>query len=122
MLRFFKDQSVRDVATTMQMSEATQRRLLRAVEKLRSFFIKRGITVAAGVLTATISANSIQAAPVALAKSVTAVAIVKGVTASGSTLTLIKGAVKIMAWSKVKTAIVSAANQVDGQWQITGMQ
>ena len=56
-----------------------------------------------------ISANSVQAAPVALAKTVTAVAIAKGATASASTLTLIKGALKIMAWTKAKTAIVASA-------------
>ena len=39
----------------------------------------------------------------------TAVAIAKGATASTSTLTLIKGALKIMAWTKAKTAIVSSA-------------
>jgi len=44
----------------------------------------------------TISANSVQAAPVALAKSVTAMALAKGATASTSTLTPIKGALKIM--------------------------
>jgi len=51
-------------------------------------------------------ANSVQAAPVALAKSVTAVALAKGAAASGSTLSLIKGALKIMAWTKMKAAIV----------------
>jgi uncharacterized protein (TIGR03435 family) len=60
------------------------------------------------ILAGAISANSVQAAPVALAKSVTAVAIVKGAAASGSTLTLIKGALKIMAWTKAKTAIVAS--------------
>jgi hypothetical protein len=43
---------------------------------------------------------------VALAKSVTTLAIAKGAAASASTLTLIKGALKIMAWTKAKTAIV----------------
>jgi uncharacterized protein (TIGR03435 family) len=57
-------------------------------------------------LTAAISSNSVQAAPVALAKSVTAVAIAKGAAASGSTLTLVKGALKFMAWTKAKTIVV----------------
>ena len=77
------------------------------MEKLRAFFAWRGIRVSTGVLTGAISANSVQAAPVALAKSVTAVALAKGAAASGSTLTLIKGALKIMAWTKAKTAIVT---------------
>jgi uncharacterized protein (TIGR03435 family) len=107
-LRFFKERGVREVAAAMRITEAAaQRRVLRAVEKLRLFFTKRGIVLPAAVLTAVISANSVQAAPVALAKSVIAVAIAKGVAASGSTLTLIKGALKIMAWIKTKTAIVA---------------
>jgi RNA polymerase sigma factor (sigma-70 family) len=109
-LRFFKQKNVRDVAATLQVNEAAaQRRILRALEKLRKFFTKRGISSTTAIIAGAISANSVQAAPVALAKSVTAVAIAKGATASGSTLTLIKGALKIMAWSKAKTAIVIGA-------------
>ena len=48
-------------------------------------------------------------ARVALAKSITAVAVTKGAAAGGSTLTLIKGALKIMAWTKAKTIIVASA-------------
>jgi hypothetical protein len=39
----------------------------------------------------------------------TAVAMAKGAAASGSTLTLIKGALKIMAWTKAKTTAVAVA-------------
>jgi uncharacterized protein (TIGR03435 family) len=60
------------------------------------------------IIAGAISANSVQAAPVALAKAVTAIAVAKGATASGSTLTLIKGALKVMAWTKAKTAIVTS--------------
>jgi uncharacterized protein (TIGR03435 family) len=107
MLRFFKDKNVCEVAATLQVSEAAaQRRVLRAVEKLRRFFTKRGVVLPAAVLTAAISANSVQAAPVALAKAVTAVALAKGAAASGSILILVKGALKLMAWAKAQTAIV----------------
>jgi uncharacterized protein (TIGR03435 family) len=78
----------------------------RAVEKLRTFFAKRGVTLTAAAIVGSVSANSVQAAPAALAKSVTVMAITKGATAGSSTLTLIKGALKIMAWTKVKTAVV----------------
>jgi hypothetical protein len=44
-----------------------------------------------------------------LAKTATAAALAKGAAASGSTLTLITGALKIMAWTKAKTAIVAGA-------------
>ena len=107
LLRFFKEQSVREVAAAMQVSEpAAQRRVLRAVDKLRQFFAQRGVDTPADAITNSIAAHSIQAAPVALAKTVTVAALAKGAAASTSTLTLIKGALKIMAWTKAKTAVV----------------
>jgi hypothetical protein len=45
----------------------------------------------------------------ALVKTATAVAFAKGATASGTTLTLLKGGLKLMAWTKAKAAIVVAA-------------
>jgi hypothetical protein len=50
--------------------------------------------------------NSIQAVRVALTESVLALAIAKGSIATASTLTLVKGTLKLMAWTKAKTAIV----------------
>src|ERR1039457_1377149 len=108
MLRFFKDKDLREVAAALNVNEAAaQRRVLRAVEKLRRFFTNRGVALSSVAIAGAISANSVHAAPVALAKSVTAVAIAKGAAASGSTLTLIKGALKIMAWTKAKTTVVA---------------
>ena len=106
-LRFFESKTFAEVGATLGASEdAAKMRVNRALEKLRKFFTKRGVTLSSVAIAGTISANSVQAAPVALAKSVTAVAIAKGAAVSGSTLILIKGALKIMAWTKAKTAIV----------------
>ncbi len=108
-LRYFENKTFTEVGATLGVSEdAAKMRVNRALEKLRKFFTKRGVSSTTAIIAGTISANSVQAAPVALAKSVTAVAIAKGAAASGSILTLIKGALKIMAWTKAKTAIVSA--------------
>jgi RNA polymerase sigma factor (sigma-70 family) len=107
-LRFFDGKSMNEVGAALGGSEgAATLRLHRAVEKLRQFFLKRGIASTTDILTGAIAANSVQAAPAALAKSVAAVAVAKGAAASGSTLTLIKGALKIMAWTKAKTIIVA---------------
>jgi RNA polymerase sigma factor (sigma-70 family) len=109
-LRFFEGRSLNEVGAALGASEeAAKKRVNRAVKKLRAFFTQRGIVLPAAVMTAAISANSVQAAPVALAKTVTAVAIAKGAVASGSTLTLIKGALKIMAWTKMKATVVTSA-------------
>jgi RNA polymerase sigma factor (sigma-70 family) len=106
-LRFFENKSLGEVGVAIGASEDTARmRVNRALEKLRKFFTKRGVSSTAETIAGQISANSVQAAPVALAKAVTAVALAKGAAASASTLTLIKGALKIMAWTKVKTTAV----------------
>jgi uncharacterized protein (TIGR03435 family) len=107
-LRFFYGKSMKEIGAVLGGSEdAAKMRLNRAVEKLQKIFFKRGIASTTETLAEAISANSVQVAPVALAKSVTVVAIAKGAAASGSTLTLIKGALKLMAWTKMKTAIVA---------------
>jgi len=107
-LRFFENKSAAESAALLGVREwAAHKRAARAVEKLRLFFARRGIVVPSAVLTTTISANAIQAAPAALAKTATAIAFTKGTMASASTLTLSKGALKLMAWTKLKTAIVA---------------
>jgi RNA polymerase sigma factor (sigma-70 family) len=107
LLRFFENRSLAEVGNKLGMGEDTARkRVSRALEKLNRYFAKRGVNSTAETIAGAISTNSVQAAPVALTKSVTAVAFAKGAAASGSTLTLIKGALKIMAWTKAKTAIV----------------
>jgi len=106
-LRFFENQTAQEIGRQMNLNEeAAQKRVNRALEKLRKFFTKRGVSSTTAILARAISANSVHAAPAALAKSVTLVAMTKGVAASASTLTLIKGALKIMAWTKAKTAVV----------------
>jgi len=108
-LRFFQGRDFKEVGAALGASEdAAKMRVSRALEKLHHFFNKHGISSTTAILAGTISTNSVQVAPVALAKSVTAVAIAKGAAASSATLTLIKGALKIMAWTKAKTAIVTS--------------
>ena len=110
-LRFFGGKSFAEVAAAAGVSEnAAKKRVGYALEKLHRYFAKRGVSLTTAIIAGAISANSVQAAPVALAKAVTAVAVAKGAAASTSIATLIKGALKIMAWTKAKTAIVVGAS------------
>ena len=107
-LRYFEGRSLDEVGSALGGSEeAAKKRVNRALEKLRKYFSKRGVDSTTAAIAETISANSVHAAPVALAKFVTAVALAKGAAASTSTLTLVKGALKIMAWTKLKIAAVA---------------
>lgn len=90
-LRFFYGKSMREVGAALGGNEnAAKMRISRAVEKLQKFFFKRGVTSTVETLTRAISANSVQPAPVALAKIVTTVAMAKGTAAGVSTLALAK--------------------------------
>lgn len=105
-LRFFEGKSFQEVGAAFGASEnAAKKRVAYALEKLRNYFSKRGVVSTTAIIAGVVSANSVQAAPVGLAVAVVATT-AKGSAVSGSTLTLVKGALKIMAWAKVKSAIV----------------
>ena len=107
--RYFENKSAAKIAAELKLSaESAQKRANRALEKLRKFFGKRGIALSVGAIATGIATNAVQAAPAGLAKTISAVAVAKGATASTSILTLVKGAIKIMAWTKAKTAVVVA--------------
>ena len=105
-LRFFEGKNMQEVGAGLGTNEVSARkRVSRAVEKLRAFFVRRGITLSAAVIAGAVSAHSVQAAPVGLAAPVIATA-VKATSVTASTSTLLKGTLKLMAWTKAKTAIV----------------
>jgi len=108
-LRFFEGKSAAETAVLLGIREwAAHKRAARALEKLRKYFAKQGVASTTSIIAGAISANSIQAAPAILTQTTTAVALAKGAAASASTLTLIKGVLKVMAWTKAKTGLVSA--------------
>jgi uncharacterized protein (TIGR03435 family) len=108
-LRFLEGKNMRDVGTALGTSEdGAKKRVSRALDKLRKFFSKRGVALSATIIAGAVSANSVQAAPVGLTVTVTA-AVAKGSALTTSTLTLIKGTLKLMAWAKAKSAIIVAA-------------
>ncbi len=110
LLRYFDNKSLREVGVALGTNEESARkRVARGLDKLRVFFSKPGVTLSAVAIAGAVSANSIQAAPAALAKSVTAAALAKGAAASTSTLALVKGALKFMAWTKAKTVCAFGA-------------
>lgn len=109
-LRFFYGKTLCEVGAALGGSEgAATLRVRRALEKLRQYFARRGAISTTDALGSMISSHGVQAAPAALAKSIAALAAAKGIAAGGSTSTLINGALKIMAWTKAKTAIVVGA-------------
>src|SRR5215212_5557199 len=91
-LRFYEGRSLREVGAVLGASEAAaEKRVSRAVERLREFFSKRGVTVGASGLVVVISANAVQAAPIGLAITISTATALAGTTiASTATATTIK--------------------------------
>lgn len=107
-LRFYEKKPLTEVGTIMGINADTaQKRVTRALDKLRKFFEKHGVNSTAAAIGESISIHSVSAVPLGFAKVISVVAVAKGATASASTLTLIKGTLKAMAWTKAKTAIVA---------------
>jgi RNA polymerase sigma factor (sigma-70 family) len=99
-LRFFQNQSLHEVGAALGASEdAAKMRVSRALEKLRKFFLKRGVSSTATAIAGLILANSVQAAPAMLTKSVATLAIAQG--AATSSLTFSSGALKSVLSVKV---------------------
>jgi RNA polymerase sigma factor (sigma-70 family) len=107
-LRYFENQTAAEIGRTLKLNEeAAKKRVSRALEKLRKFFTKHGVSSTTAILAGVISANSVQAVPVTLAKAVTAVAVAKGAAASIPTLALVKTTLLTMTM-KTKTVVVTA--------------
>jgi RNA polymerase sigma factor (sigma-70 family) len=106
LLRYFKNHDLRTVGATLGISDdAAQKRVSRAVERLREFFAKRGVTVGASGLAVVISANAVQAAPVGLALTISTAAALTGTTlATTATVT----ATKAIAMTALQKTLVTA--------------
>ncbi len=107
LLRYFENKSLREVGATLGTTDdAARRRVSRAVESLREFFAKRGVTLGASGLVVVISANAVQAAPVGLAVTISTAAAIAGTTIATSTATIT--ALNLAIMSKLKISAISA--------------
>ncbi len=111
LLRYFEHRAVREIAAALNVSEgATKQRLNRAVEKLRQRLNRRGATFApagAAGLATLLSANAVVAAPSSVAGAATSAVAAAGCAAAS--LTIAKGAIAMMSWTKVKAVVVVLA-------------
>ena len=86
LLRYFENKNLREVGEALGTNDdAAQKRVSRAVERLREFFSKRDVTIGASGLTVVISANAVHSAPIGLAATIST-AIVLITTTLGMTM------------------------------------
>jgi RNA polymerase sigma factor (sigma-70 family) len=102
-LRFLRQQDFRAVGVTLNISEdAAQKRVSRALEKLRAVLRRRGLALAGAALVSALTSETLTAAPAGLAAGVTATALAANAQ-TGTTLSLLK----LMAATKLKTGIIA---------------
>ena len=101
-LRYFENKSLKEVGAALGTNDdAAQKRLSRAVEKLRQSFAQHGQTVTTGSLIAAMGTGAIQPAPAALLALV-----------SASTLTVVPVAtttLNLLSWTMLKPALAAVA-------------
>ena len=103
-LRFFERKNFQEVGAAFGVSEnAAKKHVKRALDKLRKCLARRGVLLTTAAISGAIAANAVHAAPAELAISIGTTA-AQGSAAAASTLTLAKGAMKLMTWAKIKTA------------------
>ena len=110
LMRFFQNQSAQQMAQTMGISgEAAQKRVSRAVERLRGLFAKRGLTVGTSSLVVLLSAHCVQAAPTGLALTISSAAALGGTALAASTATTLTKTIAMTTLQKsLITAVVAA--------------
>lgn len=108
-LRFFKNQDLRSVGLALDVSDDTaQKRVARALEKLREFLAHHGITTTGAALAMAISANAVQAAPAGLTVTISAAAFA-GTAVSTSTVI---AATKTIAMTTLQKTLITATAAV----------
>jgi RNA polymerase sigma factor (sigma-70 family) len=106
LLRYFERKSAREMAEVLGTSEeAAQKRVSRAVERLRDLFAKRGVTVGASGLVIVISANAVQAAPAGLAITISTAGALTGTAVQTSTAI---ATTKAIAMTTLQKTVVAA--------------
>ncbi|HTG44101.1 MAG TPA: sigma-70 family RNA polymerase sigma factor [Verrucomicrobiae bacterium] len=105
LLRFFENKSLREVGENLGTTDDTARkRVNRAVERLREFLTKGGITVGASGLALALSTSAVQAAPVGLVATISTAAI------AGTTIAATASAatIKTIAMTTLQKVLITA--------------
>ena len=106
LLRYFQKRDFQTVGRTLGVTDDTaQKRVSRAVERLRESLAKRGITIGASGLIVVISANAVQVAPVGLTVTISSAVALAGTTIVTTATTT---ASKALAMTSLQKTVIGA--------------
>ena len=110
LLRYFQNQDFQAVGRALGVSDdAAQKRVSRAVERLREFLAQRGVTLGAQGLAVVLAANAVQAAPAGLSAALAAAALAGTTVLTSATITVGKAIAMTTAQKVLVTAVLAAA-------------
>lgn len=110
-LRFFQGKPMRQVGERLGMSEdAAKKRVGRAVDKLKRFFARRGVSLSVAVLAGALGLSGAEAAPPGLATRIAAGK--AGPAAGGVAAALAAEALRYLLWVKVRLASLVGVSAV----------
>lgn len=105
LLRYFESKSLREVGAALGLSDdAAQKRVTRAVERLRDFFLRRGVVITTASLTIDLSAHAIQTAPAGLGLAISNVASLPTMTATAAVVE----STRVLAMTTLQKSAVTA--------------
>ncbi|HXP59887.1 MAG TPA: sigma-70 family RNA polymerase sigma factor [Dongiaceae bacterium] len=105
-LRYFKRQSLESVGAALGINpDAAQKRVSRALERMRSNFLRRGVTLTSAALAVAIADHAVAAAPAGLATAVSATVAAGAGAAGGGVVAW----AEFLGWLKTKTGLACAA-------------
>ncbi len=103
LLRFFKNRDFRAIGAALGVSDdAAQKRVSRALERLRSQLTSRGVTTTAVALSTVLSTNAVPLAPAGLAATLSTAAL------AGTTLATTATAIKSIAMTTLQKTLITA--------------
>ncbi len=109
LLHYFQHKRLREVGLALGLSEDTaQKRVTRAVDKLRKVLLKRGVALPVVVIPGLLMTHAAQAAPVSLAHSISTAALAGG-SLSTPALSLLQEAIRESVWPKAGLALAKVA-------------
>jgi RNA polymerase sigma factor (sigma-70 family) len=114
LLRYFENRPIHDIAAELNVSDgAARQRLSRAIDKLRHRLDRRGAAGMASIgsegLIALLGSHAIVAAPAGLTQASLIAATAGGAAGTTAGITIAKGAIHMMTWTKVKVAAAVVA-------------
>lgn len=118
LLRYFENKTLREVGQAMGTSEdAAQKRVSRAVERLRELVARKGVAIGTSGLMAILSANAIQAAPVSLAATVISAATLAGAALPATTAVATAQTIAMTTLQKTLVTVALVAGLGTGLYQ-----